>query len=106
MQETRATRREAVGTAPVASSCLDDPRPLFRCATASLLGVYLTPEWGGSQLLPAVVLQQKRGPVSDHHQPQTHESRGTVPRLSPKGGEEEKPPLTLPILYHISPDGT
>ena len=88
MQETRATRREAVGTAPVASSCLDDPRPLFRCATTSLLGVYLTPEWGGSQLLPAVVLQQKRGPVSDHHQPQTHESRGMYPGSHQK--EEKK----------------
>jgi hypothetical protein len=29
-----------------------------------------------------------------------------MPRLSPKGGEEEKPSLTLVIYYHILPRRT
>jgi hypothetical protein len=49
IHEAMATRREAIGTAPMASSYVDDPRPPFRRATLFLLGAYLTLEWGGSQ---------------------------------------------------------
>jgi hypothetical protein len=38
MHETIATRREAIGTAPVVSSYVDDLRLPFRCATLSPAG--------------------------------------------------------------------
>lgn len=49
-QETMTTRRKAMGAAPDASSCVVNAYLPVRCATLLLLGIYLTPEWEGSQL--------------------------------------------------------